>query len=55
MNGQCALCLLCLCLHRYKGCRVPWLDMGVGDDYPCITVGCNPLNVNERRWGVKRS
>merc|ERR1719424_1188983 len=19
----------------YKGCRVPWLDMDVGDDYPC--------------------
>ena len=32
----------------YKGCRVPWLDMDVGDDYKCITVGCDPRS--QKRW-----
>ena len=34
----------------YKGCTVPWLDMDVGDDYPCITVGCDPRSKHHARW-----
>ena len=34
----------------FKGCKVPWADMGVGDDYPCITVGCDPRGKKQARW-----
>ena len=35
----------------YEGCKVPWLDMEIARDYPCIKVGCNPTS--ERRVGYK--
>ena len=37
----------------YDGCMVPWLDMSVGKDYPCIKTSCNPQDksVGQRRLG----
>lgn len=37
---------------EHSGCHVPWAEEAVGNDYPCITVGCDPRSENIR-WKPK--